>query len=367
MRPFRILLVAQCALLALALASCSGPKRPPEFSKEAAKLLKEEKWDEAVAEYEKLIKEFPDVARYQLAIASIQFQAAQKAASESDTEEFDRRLLLATEPAIKAVELDPDDASGHEFLGIIATYQGDINRAIRSFENAHTLQPRNPGIDVQLAEAYIYKGDLARAYRHIGLARKAGMATPLTDFLEMVAAWRRGDMVEARDAFDGVMLTPQVLKAWNEYIEPEEIKVFEDFAESCCKFIACGVYMNKSCDELGFDPVQRTVTRATRERELQLELERRERLKTVYKERKELEVKVEDPAEISKQLDIKTVEEGEEGDAKKPAAKPAPKPAPKQATPPAAGTPKPKPSGTSKAPAPAESPKPAAQAPGAGS
>jgi len=363
MRAFRAFLAA---LLMLGLGSCAGTARPPDFSREGEKLFQEKKWDEAIAEYDKLVAQYPDMARYKLRIAEIHFDAAQKALSESDSEEFDRRILLATEPAIKAVELDPDSESGHNMLGVIATYQGDINRAIRSFENAHALSPRNPGLDIQLAEAYIYKGDLARAYRHIRLARNARVGTPYTDFLEMVAAWRRGDMVEARDAFDGVMLTPGILKAWIEYVDPEEVKVFEDFAEACCKFIACGVYMNRSCDELGFDPVERVLTRDTRERELALELERRQRLKAVYEERKELEVKVEDPAEVSRELEIKTEDEPAKPGSPTPApeesmSRPKPKPAP------AADTPKRKPPRGGASQAAPEAQTPAAKAPGAGS
>ena len=289
MRSWRT--AAIVASLAL-LASCAGgpSKRAAEKDLEAGRL------EPAIEQLEVLRAKRPDDAEVALDLGIAYFKRARVALDAGDDAAYLRDLALAQRHVLAAVELDPRSSQPHTWMGIISAYRSDLDATIESLKNAARLEPHHPVHYTNLAESYIYKGKLTRARRYLAKARKLGAPPVYIEMNEVLAAWRSGDYVEARDLFEiAYALNPDVVKVWNEAPVAEPISSFEEFSAFCCSHIACGPYMENACYEMKHEVRQRNVNAETMRQELVLEMERRRKLQDIYDKHRELDVVIEEP------------------------------------------------------------------------
>ncbi|MDJ0849877.1 MAG: tetratricopeptide repeat protein [Myxococcota bacterium] len=203
-------------------------------------------------------------------------------------------LERSVDEFVTAAELDPRDERPHFYLAMMDVYRGDLRRAMRGFDNARRLAPT--GISyTNIAEIYVYLGrpDKARRWNELGLRRGAPYGAVL--FNDMLIAWREGDVDKARALFTQLRRQdPEMIRNINVARLPTEPRVFEDFAGYCCRSPACGPYMKDACTALSLEVGEREISEEAVLRELRIEMERARRLREVYEQRKELEIKVED-------------------------------------------------------------------------
>jgi tetratricopeptide (TPR) repeat protein len=206
---------------------------------------------------------------------------------------FDR----AVDEFVTAAELDPTDDQPHFFLAMIDVYRGDIDSALAGFQNARRLAPGGIA-DSNLAEIFVYKGELpmARRWNLTALRRGAG-AGPVT-FNQMLIHWAEGDLDAARRDFQELQYRhPQLLSEINVSRIPVAPNRFEHFAGYCCDGPACGPYLEDACRELGLPVRHREISHEAIRKELRIEIEKRRRLREVYEQRKELEIEIAGPEE----------------------------------------------------------------------
>ncbi|OGO17380.1 MAG: hypothetical protein A2Z14_12010 [Chloroflexi bacterium RBG_16_48_8] len=79
---------------------------------------------------------------------------------------------------LKAVELDPDSAIPHLFLGMHWLDQIKVDMALIEFERAASLDPKNPAILVQIGAAYEAKGEIQNAIRSYRTAAEIDSQDP---------------------------------------------------------------------------------------------------------------------------------------------------------------------------------------------
>ncbi len=65
--------------------------------------------------------------------------------------------------AARAVELNPDDASGHRELGDLYRARGELDRAVGAYRRALSLNDRDFGSALRLADIYLARGEAAEA------------------------------------------------------------------------------------------------------------------------------------------------------------------------------------------------------------
>ena len=116
---------------------------------------------------------------------------------------------------------------------------------------------------------------------------------------EALAAWRSGDLIEAEDVFaSAYALDPEQVNNINEAPVGEPIETFEEYMAYCCeKNPACGPFLEQECGEMQLAVKRREVADETLLLELRLEMDRRRRLQEIYRNRKDLQVEIEQPEE----------------------------------------------------------------------
>jgi tetratricopeptide (TPR) repeat protein len=278
-------------LLVLALFACMD-RRAEISTGEGDALFREKKYDEALAKYEEARKVAPDRPEIRFKLSDVYFEMAKKALDGKDEKAYAELLGKAQEAAIAGLEFDPDNASGHVRLGIIAAYRSDMDAARESFEIARQLDPVNPLHYVNLAEVSVYRGKLSQARRYIEKGRRLGANPAFLELDEMLAAWRAGDFIEAEDLFENlVKLNPDLIK--NQY-DAENIETFEQFTAECCSDIACGPFMKTACAAANQRVVERKLLQETLAQQIALEKERSQRMSKVYDRLRELNIEVEE-------------------------------------------------------------------------
>src|SRR5262245_9509259 len=238
----------------------------------------------------------PDSVDTHVALGEVYYRIAREAL---DREHDETRYLTFLERSIsefvRAVELDPRDDRPHFYLAMMDTYRGDLQQALRGFENVRRLQPTGIAC-TNIGEIYVYLGHLhkARLWTDLGLRKGAPAGVGL--FNDMLIHWREGDLRQARMDFADLRESdPEALRTINGVRLPEAPRTFEDFAGYCCSSPACGPYMKDACRGLELDVQERQISEETVRKELQIEMERVRRLRKVYEQRKELEIEVEAP------------------------------------------------------------------------
>jgi tetratricopeptide (TPR) repeat protein len=221
------------------------------------------------------------------------FARAQRALEAGDEFEYTSELAAAQEQFLRAVELAPTLPFPHNMLAILSAYRTDLDSTRRSFDIVRQLRPLEPRIYTNLAELEVYRGQLTLAKQYLESARRLGGAEAEIEFVETLAAWRRGDLYAARDIFSAVaMLHPEAARTWN---GASAIQTFDDFADHCCRLPFCGRYMKDACTQMKLEVQNRDLQRKTLLKELQLEAERRKAMQDIYGRRRDLKIVLADP------------------------------------------------------------------------
>jgi Flp pilus assembly protein TadD len=196
----------------------------------------------------------------------------------------------AMDALVSAAQLAPEDPDPHLYLATIDLYRGDLESCQRGLRNVRRLAP-GPIADTNIAEGYIYAGDLAEASRWNQAGRLAGSRPGPVTFNEMLAHWSAGDVAAARHAFEILRVqSPDSLRTINMAPLPTMPRSFEEFAGYCCASPGCGPYLEHACAALSLPVKYREVSNETLLEELRVEMESRRRLREVYRQRKELEL-----------------------------------------------------------------------------
>jgi tetratricopeptide (TPR) repeat protein len=314
------------AFAALLLACAGGG--PNLSTKEGERLLAQNMPKEALAEFERLKAIAPEKKEIRFGAAAAHFDLAEAALKEKNEETYVAELAKAQDEALRAIELDPEYAAAHNMLGVISAYRSDLDAAQKSFELARRLEPLNPTFYLNLAEVNVYRGKMVIARRYLVKARERGAPAPLIEMNEVLAAWREGDFVEARDIFDDIVeLNPQLAKQLTGTEDQEEVPTFDDVAEHCCSQSSCGPFMKSACTAMKQQVAERIQNEETRRKEVQMEADRAKRADAVNDRLKELQIEVDD-LDNGLPPDPKEVQEEQKGKSKT-----STKPKPKSKTP----------------------------------
>ena len=286
------ILAALAALLLLLDFSCApAAVKRAETRREAGDL------EGASAELERERDRNPGSADVHVELGQVYYQIARDAL---DRQHDEARYLAYLEKSVtefvSALEIDPRDERPHFYLAVMDTYRGQIRQALRGFYNARRLEPSGVA-DTNIAEIYVYLGELnkAQTWTDIGVRKGAPYGSGL--FNDMLIAWKRGDLAEARQCFAELQATdPEMLRTINVARLPRAPRRFEDFAGYCCASPACGPYMQDACKQLALEVHQRELSKEATLKELRIEMEKTRRLKKVYEQRQELEIQVEPDA-----------------------------------------------------------------------
>lgn len=285
---WRIRVLVGAALLTACAAGAGSLVRDAERDVEAGRL------EQAATKLETARDKYPESVEARMALGEVLYRMSRAALDEGSESEYVDLLSRAQTEFLGALELDPASSNPHFWLGLTAAYRGDLDSALESFQNARKLAPMAPNTYTNLAEIHIYRGEVAQARRRLEKARRLGSPRAVVEMNEVLASWRQGDYVEARDLFDGVFaLDPSIVRTWNEAPVSDPIESFEDFTAFCCSHVACGPYMANACQEMQLDVKQRSVSEQTAIDELRIEMERRRRLREIYDERLDLDIQVE--------------------------------------------------------------------------
>ena len=234
------------------------------------------------------------------ALGQAYYRHARLALDQKDFAEYETYLGKAMDEVLESARLDPRSASPHVFMGIVAAYQGDIDRAFRSLANARRLAPRSWTSYTNIAETLIYKGSPRRdVEKWIDRAEPLGASAGVVELNLCLVSWRDGNLEAADRHFRRVRrLDPKVLESWNEAPVPKPIETLADLMSYCCGSPACGPYLAEACKQSQLEVTQREVPAEVVRRELVIEMERRRKLNEIYQQHKELEIEVEKPEAV---------------------------------------------------------------------
>jgi len=240
---------------------------------------------------------FPNSVAVGLALGEVYYRSARDALDwDGDEGRYLAYLEKAMDEFVHVAELDPENDQPHFYLAVIDIYRGELERAQRGLRNVRRLAP-GPIADTNIAEGYIYAGDLLEAGRwnQAGLNAGAGLG-PVT-FNEMLMHWSAGEIDAARRDFE-ILRTqyPETIRTINVAPLPTAPRSFEEFAGYCCGSPACGPYLEHACESLSLPVKYREISKETLLQELRLEMESQRRMREIYRQRKELEIEVEPDA-----------------------------------------------------------------------
>lgn len=261
---------------------------------EAVAEIESDRPERAVDTLLRLREQHPNNAPVALELGKAYFKLARRALDRGDQREYLDYLTRAQNLFLDAASIQPTAPQPHIYMAIVAAFQADLDRVLTDLKNARRLSPRSGVSYSNLAEAYIYRGDMEQAARHMQLAARYGVAPVVLEMLDVLAEWRAGDVEVARDSFlTAYALDPSFVQVWNEAPVAEPIRSFDDFARFCCSHISCGPYLADACKAEGYEVASRGVDPEVVRQELVLEMERRRRLREIYQRRQDLEIEVE--------------------------------------------------------------------------
>lgn len=130
---------------------------------------KKEVFDEAIKYYEKAIDIHPGYARAYNNLGSMYYQQGQRARVNADYEAAEDKMKLARTGYERAVELKPESAEFRTNLGAACEIQGDIEVAVRHYDEALRLDTESPAARTNLDRA---KGKLDAENRDSGFGTR---------------------------------------------------------------------------------------------------------------------------------------------------------------------------------------------------
>jgi tetratricopeptide (TPR) repeat protein len=259
----------------------------------------------AVSSFESARDESPEDFVTRLKLANLYYLIARESLEAQKQDAYRSFLGKAQSEILAATRIDPLSPQPHALMGVIRVYQGDLEAANTCFKNALTLNLRQPeeirqaeGVHyTNLAHLEVYRGKVGAARRYLREAMRLGAPSTEVDRIELLAAWREGDLTEARDIFAAaVREVPGFAETWDDAPLPTKMSSFYNFAEVCCANPTCGPHMADACQRVR-KPVQvRQLRVETEQEEKKLERERRVTLETIYENRRDLEIIIDDPA-----------------------------------------------------------------------
>lgn len=288
-------------VLAFASASCSTGSSPSPGDVQSD--VKQGKLESATQKLEKARDSDPDDFDVRMKLGELYYELARKAIDEDKQPEYIEYLRKAQTEIIAAARIEPTSPQPHTWLGIITAYEGDLKGSETAFRNALRLAQRDKYQQYSggtyysnLAHISVYKGDLPAARRYLDKAAKSGAPQDELDRISVLLAWKENDMVEARDVFNGgVIMSKAFATTWDGAPLPKKMETFDDFAAVCCKNPTCGPHMENACKRERQTVARRELTIDTVAEQLKIERERQEKLREIYKNKKGLDVTVDDP------------------------------------------------------------------------
>jgi tetratricopeptide (TPR) repeat protein len=257
--------------------------------------LKAERIDDAVRKADALALQQPNSYPVQYARATVHREAALRAMFAQDEAAYLSHLETAFDAYARASSFDPRQAGPHTGVATLLFYQGDMKGALEEFLIARMLDPINPLHAANLAQIYVYMGRLNRARSMVEQGRKIGLHPVYAETVEMLASWRQGDLVDARDLFDLANQNPEAMRAWlqDDPRMPPEFETFDEMAGYCCNSSNCGPYMGDACERMHHEVKRREVAAETLRRERQAALEREKARRESFGGTRELEIEAE--------------------------------------------------------------------------
>jgi hypothetical protein len=276
--------------LLLGLAACA-----PKGIDEARSALRTNDLPTARALLEKDRERHPKSVPVRIALGEVYYRSARDALDwDGDEGSYLAWLEKSVDEFVRAAELDAKDPQPFFYLAVIDMYRGDLEGAQRGLRNARRLG-FGPLGDTNLAESYVYAGDLVEASRWNESGRHGGAGLGAVTFNEMLMAWSGGDLAGARKSFEILRARyPEMVRTINAAPLPTPPQRFEEFARYCCASPACGPYLEDACAALTLPVKHREISEETLLQELRLEMETQRRMQEIYRQRKELELEVED-------------------------------------------------------------------------
>jgi tetratricopeptide (TPR) repeat protein len=207
---------------------------------------------------------------------------------------YEDYLARATTEWLESLKLEPESAVPHIYMGIVSAYQGRIDDALDSFQNARALAPANGVSYTNLAETMIYAGRDAREVESwLSRGERMGASPAIVELNYCLLRWRDGDVEAASKKFQRALrFDRNVVRQWNEAPVSKPILSFEDLAGYCCGSPACGPYLANACKTAKQDVAERVAPEETKLRELRIEMERRRELERIYRQRRDLDIRV---------------------------------------------------------------------------
>ena len=281
----------------LTLAACAAATLGPSV-RQARKDVEQGRPEAAVAKLESLRERSPHSFDVRLELGVAYYKLSRKALDADRQEDYTRYLARSLDEVLEAARIDPESPSPHTWMGIISAYQDDLESALGSFKNARKLAPRMSVHHLNIAQIYVYLGELGRARHSVEKSRRLGARGAFVDIVEALAAWRHGDLVEARDLFEqAYALDPEEVNTWDEAPVDKPIESFHDFTTYCCSNHTCGPHMGKACERMQLVVKERRLRDETLRQELVIEMERRRKLQEIYDERRDLQIEIEPASE----------------------------------------------------------------------
>lgn len=131
---------------------------------------KKEVFDEAIKYYGKAIDIYPGYARAYNNLGSMYYQQGQRARANADYETAKDKIKLAQTGYERAVELKPESAEFRNNLGAACEIQGDLEAAVRHYDEALRLDTEYPAARTNLDRA---KGRLDAENRDSGFGTRS--------------------------------------------------------------------------------------------------------------------------------------------------------------------------------------------------
>jgi TolB-like protein/Flp pilus assembly protein TadD len=125
----------------------------------------------------------------------------------------DRGNLLDAESGFFfAISLEPNEPTPHQWYSILLQKVGRLDAALEQARRAYELDPSSPIIALNLANAYLIRGEDDPALRFGRLAQELGLGQRGSDGIEATVAQRRGDWDKVRQLLRSEPELPDVLR-----------------------------------------------------------------------------------------------------------------------------------------------------------
>jgi TolB-like protein/Flp pilus assembly protein TadD len=126
----------------------------------------------------------------------------------------DRGNLLDAESGFFfAISLEPNEPTPHHWYSILLQKVGRLDAALEQARRAYELDPSSPIIALNLANAYLIRGDDDQALRFGRLAQELGLGRRGNTSIEAMVAQRRGEWDTVKQMLMAEPELPEVLRA----------------------------------------------------------------------------------------------------------------------------------------------------------